>query len=131
MKSVGEVMSIGRTFWEALQKAARSLRDGQIRSQSLTDRVDYRVLAPKKQDIVRDLTNEAPPASKPRPTLPKAEDAELGVALRKVIQRPTAERLFYVGDALRRGISVEEVHAAHRHRPLVPGPAVAHRRARA
>ena len=42
MKSVGEAMSIGRTFCEALQKAARSLetsRDGLV---SLVSRVDYR-----------------------------------------------------------------------------------------
>src|SRR5690606_37508282 len=109
MKSVGEVMSIARTFPEALQKAARSLETGKTGFQSRTDRVDYRVLA-QKQDIMRDLTNEAPPANNPPPTLHKAEDGELGAALRKVIQRPTAERLFYVGDALRHGISVEEVH---------------------
>ena len=92
MKSVGEVMSIARTFPEALQKAARSLETGKVGFQSLTDRVDYRVLS-QKQDVVRDLTNEAPPANKPRPSLPKAEEAEMGVALRKVIQRPTADRL--------------------------------------
>ena len=109
MKSVGEVMSIARTFPEALQKAARSLETGKSGFVSLMDRVDYRLLA-QKQDVVRDLTNEAPPANKPRPTLPKAEDWELGAALRKVIARPTADRLFYVGDALRHGISVEEVN---------------------
>src|SRR3954471_11921685 len=67
MKSVGEVMSIGRTFCESLQKAARSLeiaRDGLV---SLLDRVDYRVLAlPKKQ---RDLSMEAPEQEIPK-TLP-------------------------------------------------------------
>jgi len=109
MKSVGEAMSMARTFPEALQKAARSLETGKSGFVSLTDRVDYRILA-QKQDIMRDLTNEAPPANKPRPTLPKAEESELGTALRKVIQRPTADRLFYVGDALRHGISVEEVN---------------------
>src|SRR5438477_8825385 len=45
MKSVGEAMSIGRTFCEALQKAARSLETGKDGLVSLLDRVDYRALA--------------------------------------------------------------------------------------
>jgi carbamoyl-phosphate synthase large subunit len=69
MKSVGEVMAIGRTFPEAFQKAARSLETGKNGFQSLHDRVDYRILAQKKA-VKRDLTNEAPPANKPRPSLP-------------------------------------------------------------
>jgi carbamoyl-phosphate synthase large subunit len=57
MKSVGEVMSIGRTFCEALQKAARSLETGG-RARVAARRVDYRALAePKKQ---RDLAMDAP-----------------------------------------------------------------------
>ena len=109
MKSVGEVMSIGRSFPEAFQKAARSLETGKNGFQSLHDRVDYRVLA-KKKDIKRDLANEAPPANKPRPTLPPPSADELTTALRKVIQRPAADRLFFVGDALRAGISADEVY---------------------
>jgi carbamoyl-phosphate synthase large subunit len=109
MKSVGEVMSIGRTFPEALQKAARSLETGKSGFVSLRDRVDYRVLAQKKDEL-RDLAFDAPPATKPRPTLPPPSQEELQQALRKVIKRPVADRLFYVGDALRAGISPEEVH---------------------
>ena len=109
MKSVGEVMSIGRTFPEALQKAARSLETGKVGFVSLRDRVDYRVHA-ARENVVRDLTNEAPPQNKPRPTLPPPGSDEIKNALRKVIARPTADRLFYVGDALREGISAEEVH---------------------
>jgi len=107
MKSVGEAMSIGRTFCESLQKAARSLetaRDGLV---SLVGRVDYRVLAQPKK--VRDLAMEAaevePPASLPPPS-----QEELVAALRQVIPVPTADRLFYVADAMRAGISAEEVH---------------------
>src|SRR5512141_1223502 len=44
MKSVGEAMSIGRTFCEALQKAARSLEIGRSGLVSLVDRVDYPAL---------------------------------------------------------------------------------------
>ena len=109
MKSVGEVMSIGRTFPEALQKAARSLETGKAGFVSLRDRVDYRVLAQRQEDL-RDLAFDAPPATKPRPTLPPPSPEELQSALRQVIKRPVADRLFYVGDALRAGISPEEVH---------------------
>ncbi len=108
MKSVGEVMSIGRTFPEAFQKAARSLETGKHGFQSLHDRVDYRVVAAKK-NLRRDLTNEAPPANQPRPTMPPASKEELIEALKVVIQRPTADRLFYVGDALRAGITCDEI----------------------
>ncbi|AKV04792.1 Carbamoyl-phosphate synthase large chain [Labilithrix luteola] len=108
MKSVGEVMSIGRTFCESLQKAARSLetaRDGLV---SLVGRVDYRVIAePKKK---RDLSMEAAELEMPR-ELPPYSQEELLAALRAVIPVPTADRLFYVADAMRAGISLEEIHA--------------------
>ncbi len=55
MKSVGEVMSIGRTFCESLQKAARSLEIGRDGLGSLVDRVDYRLLAEPKRR--RDLVD--------------------------------------------------------------------------
>jgi carbamoyl-phosphate synthase large subunit len=107
MKSVGEAMSIGRTFCEALQKAARSLetaRDGLV---SLVGRVDYRVLAmPKKE---RDLGMEAPEIEAPY-VLPPPNEDELLAALRAVIPIPRADRLFYVADAMRAGISAEEIH---------------------
>ncbi|MDB4945793.1 MAG: Carbamoyl-phosphate synthase large chain [Labilithrix sp.] len=107
MKSVGEVMSIGRTFCESLQKAARSLetaRDGLV---SLIGRVDYRLIAePKKQ---RDLGMEAAEVILPR-DLPPSSHEELVRALRTVIPVPTADRLFYVADAMRAGITTAEIH---------------------
>jgi len=109
MKSVGEVMSIGRTFPEALQKAARSLETGKQGFVTLMDRVDYRVLAERKNDD-RDLARDAPPTQLPKPTLPPPQGDEQVRALYKVIARPTADRLFYVGDALRAGISESKVH---------------------
>jgi carbamoyl-phosphate synthase large subunit len=111
MKSVGEVMSIGRTFAEALQKAARSLETGKTGFMSLIDRVDYRVLAREPEGQARDLTRDAPPAAKPRPTLPPPAGDELRVALERLIGVPGAERLFYVGDALRQGLTTAEIHA--------------------
>ena len=107
MKSVGEVMSIGRTFCESLQKAARSLeiaRDGLV---SLVGRVDYRVLAmPKKP---RDLAMEAAEVEAPK-SMPPPSPEELLAALRSVIPVPTSDRLFHVVDAMRAGISLEEIH---------------------
>jgi carbamoyl-phosphate synthase large subunit len=110
MKSVGEVMSIGRTFPEALQKAARSLETGKAGFVSLFDRLDYRSLA-FSPDAARDLAHDAPPLAKPKPTLPPPSGDELWAALEKVVRVPTAERLFYVGDALRHGISPERLNA--------------------
>ena len=107
MKSVGEVMSIGRTFCESLQKAARSLETARDGLASLIGRVDYRILAmPKKQ---RDFAMEAAEVEAPK-TLPPPKEEELLAALRAVIPTPTGDRLFYVVDAMRAGISLEEIH---------------------
>jgi carbamoyl-phosphate synthase large subunit len=108
MKSVGEAMSIGRTFAEALQKAARSLETGKEGLVSLLDRVEYRALD-FNPSTKRDLLNDAPPMAKPAPKLPPATNEELLSALRKIIGMGTAERLFYVVDAMRLGMSDEEV----------------------
>src|SRR6188472_2011612 len=78
MQSVGEVMAIGRTFPESLQKALRSLEQGR-------------------------LGLNADPAEGSFAT---ATDAELLAA----IAVPTPERIFQVGELLRRGLGVDEVH---------------------
>ncbi|WDS36788.1 carbamoyl-phosphate synthase large subunit [Pseudoxanthomonas sp.] len=78
MKSVGEVMAMGRTFSESLQKALRGLETGKVG------------LDPTGLD----LGNEDDMAS-----------------LRRELKAPGPERLFYVGDAFRAGMSVEEIHA--------------------
>lgn len=80
MKSVGEVMAIGRTFQESLQKALRSLEtnmDG--------------LNAPESSDEEGD-----------------AEDALQRI--KEEMRTPTANRLFFVADALRRGMAVDEVY---------------------
>lgn len=74
MKSVGEVMSIGKTFKEAFQKAIRSLEIG--RAGLGVDK--FKVLPIEK--------------------------------LRGKISVPSSERIFLIYEALRRGISVEELH---------------------
>ena len=109
MKSVGEVMSIGRTFPEALQKAARSLETGKEGLVSLIDRVDYRALD-FDPPVQRDLVNDAPPLSMPPPHLAPASNVELVSVVRGLVATPTAERLFYVTDALRLGLSIEELY---------------------
>jgi carbamoyl-phosphate synthase large subunit len=106
MKSVGEVMSIGRTFCEALQKAARSLETGKSGLVSLLDRVDYRALVqPKSQ---RDLSMEAPVVEAPR-MLEPATDAEIRSALENLVAIPSADRLFYLADGMRVGMSDREL----------------------
>jgi carbamoyl-phosphate synthase large subunit len=108
MKSVGEAMSMGRTFCEALQKAARSLETGKDGLGSLLGRVDYRALAePKRQ---RDLSMEAPDLEPPA-ALPPATPEDTRRALAKLVAIPSAERLFYVADAMRVGFSDDDLAA--------------------
>ncbi|TXI48988.1 MAG: carbamoyl-phosphate synthase large subunit [Lysobacter sp.] len=77
MKSVGEVMAIGRTFQESLQKALRGLETGKSG------------LDPTGLDLADD-------AGKAR--------------LRRELKEPGSERLFYLADAFRAGMSVDDVH---------------------
>ncbi len=107
MKSVGEVMSIGRTFCESIQKAARSLETGKDGLGTLLDRVDYRLLAEPKRR--RDLVMDAPELEPPR-NLPPASPEETKKALMSLVGIPTADRLFYVVDAMRLGATNEELH---------------------
>ncbi len=76
MKSVGEVMAIGRTFQESLQKALRGLETG-------TDGLNERF---------------------------QAEFNEAGRAdLEQELSVPGADRIWYVADAFRQGMSLEEI----------------------
>ncbi|HEY5976134.1 MAG TPA: carbamoyl-phosphate synthase large subunit, partial [Geobacteraceae bacterium] len=83
MKSVGAVMAIGRTFKESFQKALRSLEIG---SAGLESRLF-------------DLSSET------RRALTTKEQQLLHEKLRT----PNWERLWYLGDALRSGMTVEEI----------------------
>ncbi len=108
MKSVGEAMSIGRTFCESLQKAARSLETGRDGLGSLLGKVDYRALAEPKRH--RDLTMEAPELEAPRDRPPGTHE-ETRRALEKLAATPSADRLFYLVDAMRFGFTDEELYA--------------------
>lgn len=83
MKSVGEVMSIGRTFKESFQKALRSLEIGVCGLDS------------KLFDL----------GAETRRSLTEKEQA----LLLEKLKIPNAERVWYLGDALRSGMSVEEI----------------------
>jgi carbamoyl-phosphate synthase large subunit len=80
MKSVGEVMAIGRTFQESFQKALRGLETG-------VTGLDEKFRTGEKLDQAKLVR-------------------ELSVA--------GSERIWFVGDAFRHGMSLEEVHALTR-----------------
>jgi len=82
MQSVGEVMSIGRTFPESLQKALRSLEQG--RAGLNADPIE------KQFD---DLDDQA---------------------LLARIAVPTPDRIFQIGELLRRDVSIEAIHESCR-----------------
>jgi carbamoyl-phosphate synthase large subunit len=76
MKSVGEVMAIGRTFQESLQKALRGLETG------IDGLVEIFTAEPNEEDFSH---------------------------LRHELQMPGPDRLLYVADAFRHGLSGQEV----------------------
>jgi len=78
MKSVGEVMAMGRSLSESLQKAIRGLETG---------RTGFDPMLPAELDEVGRLE------------------------LKRQLREPGPDRLFYVGDAFRHGLAVDEVHA--------------------
>ncbi|MBS0487019.1 MAG: carbamoyl-phosphate synthase large subunit [Proteobacteria bacterium] len=78
MKSVGEVMAIGRTFQESLQKALRGLETG------------------------KDGLNPGPL---------DLSDADAIATLKRELREPRPDRIFYVADGFRAGLSLEEVFA--------------------
>ncbi|TYC55714.1 carbamoyl-phosphate synthase large subunit [Rhodobacterales bacterium] len=80
MKSVGEVMAIGRTFNESLQKALRGLETG-------LNGLDETEI----------------------PGLDQGDDRN---ALRAAVSTPTPNRLLCVAQAMRLGMSLEEIHEA-------------------
>ncbi len=75
MKSVGEVMSIGRTFKESLQKALRSLEIGSAGFDmgALAERIN--------------------------------EDE-----IKTKLKMPNCERLWYIAEAMKQGMTLEEIH---------------------
>ncbi len=89
MKSVGEAMAIGRTFKEALQKALRSL---EIESYGLESRI-FR--SPRGQE------NGGGRAD--------VSEADLKL-VRERLRVANWERVFYIADAFRVGMTAQEIH---------------------
>jgi carbamoyl-phosphate synthase large subunit len=87
MKSVGEVMAIGRTFRESLQKGLASLEQGR-----------HGLGADGKDLIDVDGTQE-----------PEARAALLQ-SVRRRLRRPQADNIFFLRHALRLGMTVPELH---------------------
>ena len=111
MKSVGEAMSIGRTFKESLQKAARSLETGRDGLASLLGKIDYRDLAAQVRRLIE--TGEAINTAKPMlADLPDGTEEELRESILDLVRTPLSDRLWYVADGLRVGLTVEELHGA-------------------
>ncbi|MGH1456883.1 MAG: carbamoyl-phosphate synthase large subunit [Alphaproteobacteria bacterium] len=88
MKSVGEAMSIGRCFEESLQKAMRSLEKG------LTG------LAPI---YIGGANDDDPDAQKD--------------ALRAAIAKPTPQRILFIAQAFRHGMSLKEIQTISKFDP--------------
>ena len=108
MKSVGEVMAIGRTFKEALQKALRSVERGWEGLERMSDRMRAAApgAAPRGADeqVPLDLGLE-PPAHRPEPSAAALDPDDL----RGLLAVPHQDRIFAVREAFARGMSVEEV----------------------
>ena len=89
MKSVGEVMAIGRTFQESMQKALRGLETGlngfdEIEIEGVTDAED---------------------------------DAGARAAVIRALGNPTPDRIRVIAQAFRHGLTVEEVNGACSYEP--------------
>ncbi len=91
MKSVGEAMSIGRTFKESLQKGLRSLE---------TDRYG---LGADGKDIYQFRDPHLPRYCNPK-------DPELRSEIIDKLRHPTPERIFYIRYALEIGMTIDEIY---------------------
>ena len=89
MKSVGEVMAIGRTFQESMQKALRGLETGL----SGFDEIEIEGVADAD------------------------DDAGARAAVIRALGEPTPDRIRVIAQAFRHGLTVEEVHAACSYEP--------------
>ncbi len=112
MKSVGEVMAIGRSFKEALQKALRSL---EIDAAGLEPRRP-RPADPRPRSGAREAARAQAKAREDAAARGEADasgppPAGLDRELRERLRVPRADRIFWVGDALRLGAPVAELHA--------------------
>ncbi|MCS6858388.1 MAG: carbamoyl-phosphate synthase large subunit, partial [Sandaracinaceae bacterium] len=112
MKSVGEAMAIGKTFAEALQKAARSLEIGRDGLVSLLDRVHYVALASEMRAL-RQMPPGTPWNLSGRAHVQgRASPSELREAILELLTTPLGDRMWFIADAFRVGATLEEVRRA-------------------
>lgn len=83
MKSVGEAMSIGRTFKEALQKGLRSLEIKKFGLESV---------------LFKDKLGEI-----------RCDEDTLNIIYEK-LRKPGADRIFYLGDAFRASLDIDKIY---------------------
>ena len=101
MKSVGEVMAIGRTFEEALQKGLRMIGQGMhgfVENKSLTpdpSRGGEGSIYSQDEKAAEKLTTPLSPA--------RGAGGEASLA-------PTDTRIFVISEALQTGYSIEQIH---------------------
>jgi len=110
MKSVGEAMSIGRTFKESLQKGIRSM---EVKRFGLgLDKNDKWLNAKRAQGQGNRAKDEpaSPSALPPDPSAPPVEWPIDKSKLRRKLSVPSQGRLYYVRYAFKMGWSVDEVH---------------------
>ena len=88
MKSVGEAMSIGRTFQESLQKALRSMETG-----------------------LTGLNEVVIPGIQPEELDERAGDIDESAVL-AALNLPTPDRILTVAQAIRHGLSTDAIHSA-------------------
>ena len=88
MKSVGEVMAMGRTFKESVQKALRGLETG---------------LSGFDEIVIPDADAE--------------DTSQARAAVVRALGQPTPDRLRVIAQAFRHGLSVEEINAACSYEP--------------
>ena len=89
MKSVGEVMAIGRTFQESMQKALRGLETG--------------------LNGFNEIEIEGVAGAE--------DDAGARAAVLRALGQPTPDRILVIAQAFRHGLSVEEINAACAYEP--------------
>ena len=104
MKSVGEVMAIGRTFEEALQKGLRMIGQGMhgfVENKSPTpdpSRGGEGSIYLNRGEATVDVTTPLPPAG------------GVGGGAVEAFLAPTDTRIFAISEALKIGYSVEQIH---------------------
>ena len=103
MKSVGEVMAIGRTFEEAIQKGLRMIGQG------MHGFVENKAPIPADAPT-RSLIPE--PCSPTRSLIPELSSPtrSLSGGVGGTFLEPTDTRIFYISEAMKIGYSIEQIH---------------------